>query len=195
MPEQTEQIVAKMLDIPIVKKAPPKIQQDGSMTGTYSFTPAQTEFYHRVELKMSHVNPNPQFEEVFEYLAKNFLSPEIKKERRAAKKVAISEVRPATGLESETQPLRKPNSAEDEPRPYKDPAYISPQVRREIEQEQPSCRWLYPDGTMCESEFQLQIDHIKSIWAGGDSRKSNLQRLCGIHNRKKYRLEANIHPH
>jgi polyhydroxyalkanoate synthesis regulator phasin len=220
MPVQAEQIVAKMLDIPIVKKTVPKIQQDGSMTGTYSLTPAQTALYNRLKMKMSHVNPNPAFEEAFEFAAKYCLSPETKKERRAAKKKAAdaSNSSPVTETENHLEnpsPAREPTefqreldpkvtpvtgveinpTLEEQQRTAKDPGYISPQTRREIEQEQPSCRWLYPDGTMCESEFQLQIDHIKSIWAGGDSRKSNLQRLCAIHNRKKYRLEANIHPH
>lgn len=42
-------------------------------------------------------------------------------------------------------------------------------------------------GEVCESTFQLQFDHIKSVSAGGGNEQSNLQVLCGVHNRLKFK--------
>jgi hypothetical protein len=43
----------------------------------------------------------------------------------------------------------------------------------------------------CRSKFLLQIDHIVPIWAGGTNAPENLQLLCAVHNRLKYKLETN----
>ncbi len=45
-------------------------------------------------------------------------------------------------------------------------------------------------GRTCGSRHFLQIDHIKSISAGGGNEPANLQVLCGRHNRYKYEQEV-----
>lgn len=45
---------------------------------------------------------------------------------------------------------------------------------------------------LCGSKFQLQLDHRRPVWAGGGSETENLQLLCGVHNRLKYRQQAGI---
>jgi hypothetical protein len=81
---------------------------------------------------------------IFEFAAKNCLSPEIRRERRAAKKNAADarefdpKITPVTGVEINPT-LGEPQKTAG------DPSYISPQIRREVEQEQPSCRWIYVD--------------------------------------------------
>jgi hypothetical protein len=47
-------------------------------------------------------------------------------------------------------------------------------------------------GQVCGSRWQLQVDHIKPRWAGGEDKLENLQALCARHNRAKYREQANI---
>jgi hypothetical protein len=55
------------------------------------------------------------------------------------------------------------------------------------------CQWK-TNGQICGSTFQLQRDHIHPLWAGGDSSSENFQPLCGVHNRLRYRKQANIRP-
>ncbi len=44
----------------------------------------------------------------------------------------------------------------------------------------------------CGSKWQLNIDHIQPVWAGGTNDLSNLRVLCGQHNRDLYRRQSNI---
>jgi hypothetical protein len=68
--------------------------------------------------------------------------------------------------------------------------YIRAIDRREILKKNPCCQWKDPKtGKTCGSKFFLQVDHKKSIWSGGKSNPENLQVLCGVHNRLKYKLE------
>jgi len=61
-------------------------------------------------------------------------------------------------------------------------------IKREIHQRDLSCRWLNPiTKQRCESRFQLELDHVKPVWAGGEDLKENLQILCRTHNQLKYR--------
>lgn len=55
----------------------------------------------------------------------------------------------------------------------------------------PGCEWS-ANGKICGSKFQVQKDHIQPRWAGGDSNPENLQWLCGVHNRLRYKKQANI---
>lgn len=50
------------------------------------------------------------------------------------------------------------------------------------------CRWIAPDGTRCDSKWDLEIDHIHPFALGGDHSPENLRLLCAAHNR----LEAVI---
>ena len=45
---------------------------------------------------------------------------------------------------------------------------------------------------ICGSKWQLNIDHIKPVWAGGTNDLSNLRVLCGQHNRYLYRSQSNV---
>lgn len=91
--------------------------------------------------------------------------------------------------------------------------YISARVRREIFTRDKCCQWPVGASTrsssaqvsgslsvakekqvakICGSKFQLQIDHKKSKWLGGGDDESNLQLLCGVHNRLKYSKERGV---
>jgi hypothetical protein len=49
-------------------------------------------------------------------------------------------------------------------------------------------------GRICGAKSNLQIDHIKPIWAGGTSTIENLQVLCANHNRYRYRRQTGQYP-
>jgi 5-methylcytosine-specific restriction endonuclease McrA len=80
----------------------------------------------------------------------------------------------------------------------KPPCYLRPRkaisrkLRKQLLQKDAFC--LFRDsqtGRTCGSRHFLQIDHIKSISAGGTNKLANLQVLCGKHNRYKYEQEVN----
>jgi len=63
-------------------------------------------------------------------------------------------------------------------------------IKREAFQRDQSCRWIDPiTKRKCESRFQLELDHIKSVWAGGQNHPDNLQLLCRVHNAWKFQNE------
>jgi len=62
-------------------------------------------------------------------------------------------------------------------------------IKREIFQRDQHCQWQDPvTKRKCESRFQLELDHIKPVWAGGKNNNTNLQILCRTHNQIKFRL-------
>lgn len=64
-------------------------------------------------------------------------------------------------------------------------AKVSAASRRVVFQRDQKC-------CVCGSKFQLQVDHIRPRWAGGGNEVANLQILCAVHNREKYRQEAGV---
>jgi hypothetical protein len=46
--------------------------------------------------------------------------------------------------------------------------------------------------SQCNSSYQLQIDHIKPVWAGGADDVENLRCLCATHNRHIYRRQSGL---
>jgi hypothetical protein len=66
-------------------------------------------------------------------------------------------------------------------------------MRKHIRNRDQCCQ--YKDkttGRICGTKLNLQIDHIKPIWAGGQSTIENLQLLCANHNRYRYRQQARL---
>jgi 5-methylcytosine-specific restriction endonuclease McrA len=45
------------------------------------------------------------------------------------------------------------------------------------------CTFVGDDGRRCESDWNLQIDHIVPYAKGGDNSPENLRLLCARHNR------------
>ena len=67
---------------------------------------------------------------------------------------------------------------------------ISRATRRAVFHRDKTCRHRQADGRLCESRYQLQVDHVISRWRGGGNDIENLQLLCGVHNRYKFELES-----
>ena len=186
---KSETTIAKMLDVPIKTKETKRMQQDGSVRRELTFSKEQEELLEQVKSLMSHVNPNPTVPEMFEYLAKRFIKQKVGTVKPAAVKsrattVALSEelVLPSQST-AKTAVTRKPA--------MKNVRYIPALDRKQLLQKHDCCQWK-KNGKVCGSRFQLQSDHIQPIWAGGSSEPSNLQLLCGFHNRLKYRNECGM---
>ncbi|KYG65765.1 hypothetical protein AZI86_01425 [Bdellovibrio bacteriovorus] len=70
---------------------------------------------------------------------------------------------------------------------------LTPKTRRNILKKNPCCQFKDPvTGKICGSTFNLEIDHRRSQWAGGNHHVDNLQVLCRAHNNHKYRKESMV---
>ncbi|WP_157684727.1 HNH endonuclease [Bdellovibrio bacteriovorus] len=68
--------------------------------------------------------------------------------------------------------------------PYR--PYISVKTKRLLlSKAQYQCEHHHPHAGRCRSKYQLQVDHIQPLSAGGDQKISNLRILCGVHNRAR----------
>ena len=68
------------------------------------------------------------------------------------------------------------------------PQYIPAEVKREMEKTRhEGCAHVeHNSGQRCASKHFLQMDHIHEYSRGGANEKSNLRRLCGFHNRRRF---------
>jgi hypothetical protein len=88
--------------------------------------------------------------------------------------------------------IEKKTKAKTLPKPSEKRINIS--MRKHIRNRDQCCQ--HKDkitGRICGTKLNLQIDHIKPIWAGGTSTIENLQVLCANHNRYRYREQAGRH--
>jgi hypothetical protein len=91
--------------------------------------------------------------------------------------------------------IAQKTKARTEPKPSSNQEVISTSVRKFILQRDKCCQHTNPiNNRRCESKWNLQVDHIQPLWAGGTSAAENLQALCAAHNQQKYRDEAGIRP-
>lgn len=163
----TQRILAQELDLEVKDYEKARVQKDDSIRLEMTLTQAQAAAVARVRELVSHVNPNPSWSELFAYLAEEFI--ERKDPTRTAKTKA------ATGQVSSAG------------------RSVPAATRRAVFRRDKTCRWVDSrTGSRCESRFQLQVDHIRSLWRGGGSELDNLQLLCSAHNQLKYRLEAGL---
>jgi hypothetical protein len=88
--------------------------------------------------------------------------------------------------------IAQKTKARTAPKPSKEKINIS--MRKHIRNRDQCCQ--HKDkitGRICGTKLNLQIDHIKPIWAGGESTEENLQVLCANHNRYRYQQQSRIH--
>jgi hypothetical protein len=117
----------------------------------------------------------------------------------AAKTASAPEVTPSQNQELEAAEVVEDQSQAYEPEQAsfdmfgatENPRFISAVKRRLVIQRDDSCRWKNREtGELCCSKFQLEVDHIQAVWAGGTNHFDNLQALCSVHNQHKYRNES-----
>jgi hypothetical protein len=87
--------------------------------------------------------------------------------------------------------IEKKTKAKTLPKPSEKRINIS--MRKHIRNRDQCCQ--HKDkttGRICGTKLNLQIDHIKPIWAGGTSTEENLQVLCANHNRYRYRQQSGL---
>lgn len=157
---KTEVLVNQLLSIEPLAHDKKHFQKDESVRVEMTLTKEQWHLIQRVKEVTSHSDPNPNLASVIERLAVEFL-----KRRDPTSDRKLRGVKKADGVSAAT--------------------------RRAVFQRDRCCQWRqHKDSPTCGSRFQCQVDHIQSRWAGGTNDLSNLQLLCGVHNRQKFLLET-----
>lgn len=204
--KNTQVILNEMLEIEVKPRPKVRVQRDGSVRVEMTFSKEQWEVMERVKEVVSHSVPSGEWTEVLSYCARFTISKKdhsTSPKRSSAEnlsteaKDSVSQKGFASkGLETKEGPLLP--SMEVKVRhgvtrrkcKVRDYGGVSRSTRRLVHQRDQSCRHIHPDGTRCESRYQLQVDHIISRWKGGGNELENLQLLCGLHNRYKYEREV-----
>lgn len=206
---ETQRILDSELRLPEIRVAEVH-KKDNSVELTLRFPQEVYELLQDMKSIYSHIEPDGDWVVIFKLMAQ-----EIKR-RRSGRVEPIVNTQPGTETESKilqskaSQPeqsfgqthasLQKPSqpltqsfaavkkSCGNE-RAIRPRSHISASVRRFIfARDRRRCQFRKPDGRICASPFQLQIDHIRPRFAGGTNAPENLRLLCAAHNRFRYEI-------
>ena len=170
----TQKILAKELDFEVKNSEKIRPQKDDSTRVELTFTKEQMEKIQRARELLSHSHANANWAEILTAFAEVIIQ---KKDPASVKRT----YRKSTSILEVAADQKQTNSRQPIPAP----------TRRLIFRLDRSCQWVdKKTGRKCDSLFQLQLDHIKPIWAGGDNSSGNLQILCAGHNHLKYQRET-----
>ncbi|MEK2644988.1 HNH endonuclease [Bdellovibrio sp. BCCA] len=209
--QESEVLVAKALNIEI--KQTPKIQHQADESVRFEVSLSKDQWQKMEEMRslLAHSLPNGSWDEVLEFIADKVIqqktrrtskgSEEAKTPRskiiRSAKSGNIHERHGSNLRQEENEDLEENILNHSEVNLKKEVSiqreYIPAEMRRMIFQRDQCCQHIEKaTGRKCTSKWQLQIDHIQPVWAGGKNEPGNLQLLCAAHNRMKYFKEAGI---
>ena len=171
---ETNKILAFEFDQPIQTSQIIKPQKDESVRIEITLTKEQFENLQKSKSLLSHAVPNSSWNEVIDYLAKKFNKSIQGKEDLITQSHTATKVKTSNTNKSQTR------------------SYISIQTKRKLmKKANHSCEYINKTTqNKCGSKYQLQIDHIHPVAAGGLGNFENLQILCRTHNQLKGSITA-----
>ncbi|MCC6137066.1 MAG: HNH endonuclease [Bdellovibrionaceae bacterium] len=194
--KESEKIIAQILDIPIVLAEKIMVHKNDSVTVTLNFSKEQMEILEQVQNMAAHCVPSKNWSELFSYLAKKELSRRTS-QRKVKNKTKVK-ANESTTISLKTHPTTDDTkifkSQESQRKiassPRNQRVALSAQVRKTLLHPRAQCAHIDKNsGQQCLSRRFLQIDHIQSWSREGTNAQENLQVLCGVHNRYKYKME------
>lgn len=197
--EHTQVILARELEIEPKMAEKRRLQRNESLRLELTLSKEQREVIERAKELMSHVHHNPSWAELFVLLAQD----SIQHRDPLAKKAKVNKCRArATSLVAPQRQNSKPDvTAAQAPIRSQSPMPVQTKhspprrravpaaVKRVVFQRDKCCQWRNSSGEICGSRYQLQLDHVHPVYAGGANTPENLQLLCSAHNRHKYQKE------
>lgn len=180
----TELALAKKWTLPVLPYELEKINRDESVTLTIHLNKEEAELLDKVKNMVSHSAPNQKWSDVLVYLAKKELKARTPKKVAASVTKKANKLETKVGTESSVSPQKKSSSG----------VASLTDIKKTI-LNKGHCQYIDPiTQNKCGSQKFLQVDHIYPLWAGGGNERSNLQVLCGQHNRHKYNREIHSLP-
>ena len=185
--KETELLVNQILNIPIKEATKTRCQKDESIRLEITFTKEQWQKLVKARDLLSHSLPDGSWDHFFEHLSELVIQ---KKDKTVLKKPRLGKM--DMPEHQSKQRVQKP--VDDTTSKSREAVPLAAQ--REVYNRDQCCQ--YQDkstGHKCSSTWQLTLDHIQPIWAGGSNKVENLRVLCANHNRKVYRQQARISNH
>ncbi|WP_413944445.1 HNH endonuclease [Bdellovibrio sp. HCB-162] len=196
--QDSEVLVAKALNIEI--KQAPKIQHQADESVRFEVSLSKDQWQKMEEMRslLSHSLTNGSWDEILEFVADKVIQQKTRRASEASEELKISNLnKKFKANTSERKNISEMNNlkldSKQQSEVFSQREYIPAPLRRMIFQRDQCCQHVdKTTGKKCTSKWQLQVDHIQPVWAGGKSEQRNLQLLCAAHNRMKYFKEASI---
>ncbi len=175
---ESQVMVKQRLDIDVKQAPKVKHQKDESVRLEVTLSKSQWQKLQKMRELLSNSVPDGTWDKVLEYVSDKVIQQKDKSRliTRAQKKNPYDYV----VNDGHKKHNRTYDHAGNNQR-----AYLSKSTQRIVFNRDQCCK-------ICGSKWQLNIDHIKPVWAGGTNDLSNLRILCGQHNRDVYRRQSNI---
>ncbi len=197
--DQTQSLIAQSLEIQIKTAAKTHVQSDESVRLEITLSKEQWEKLKTARELLSNSLPHGSWDQMLEYISDQVIKQKTKTKTKPKSK---------TKTEQETKPVQKPKPAQktkpaakqqmekqagNSHAPAPIPERISSPIRRAIFVRDRDCQHQDPrSNRKCGSKWNLHVDHIQPVWAGGTSVLANLRLLCAAHNLNRYREQSGI---
>jgi 5-methylcytosine-specific restriction endonuclease McrA len=207
---QSEKLIATALNIDFTPLKKVVQHRDESVTLTITLSKEQMQTLETAQALLSHAVPEKNWASLITYLAERELSRRLGKQKLGtrfshkekghnegvevktkATKDCGAESHSAPSLEAETIAATSDifTTATAVSKTVRNP--IPQPIKKQVLHPGAACVYRHPQtGKVCGSRHFLQVDHIKSVSRGGGNELSNLQTLCGQHNRYKFLMET-----
>ncbi len=178
---ETEVIVSRVLNIPIQETARAKHQKDESVRFEITLTKEQWKKFNQARDVLSNSLPNgSEWNDVIEYMCDEVI---LKKDKAAPRKVRTSKKFDAKTAKAVL------NTRQDQITPSRET--IPKSIEREVFTRDKCCQFQSKiTGHKCSSTWNLTLDHIQPVWAGGGNSADNLRVFCASHNKEAYREQT-----
>ncbi|UOF02418.1 HNH endonuclease [Bdellovibrio reynosensis] len=188
--QETQHELARVLDLPLKEYDFQRMQKDESVR--LEVTPSKAQYEKLLQCKdlAAHIllqgGGTASMTDVIEFLADQYLNEKFKPTKIKDKSQAISKDQSLIKTKDSKPAMITTDAVVDR-------KSVTPKLRGLILKRDKCCQFInYKTGRKCGSTFALQIDHKMPKWVGGMNSMSNLQVLCGEHNRYKYKTEKNL---
>lgn len=180
--KQTEVIVSAALNIPIKESSKAKHQKDESVRFEVTLTKEQWAKFNKARDLLSNSLPSGSWDHVIESMSDLII---LKRDKAAPKKARASKI---STCEAKNPVLQPPQEQIKQTR-----TAIPKSIQRDVFARDKCCQYQSRiTGQKCSSTWNLNLDHIKPVWAGGTNTVDNLRVFCASHNAHEYREQAGI---
>ena len=171
---ESEKILDLEVSTPLAQQTTSvKHRRDDSVELTLRISPDLFAQLQKVKSLYSHVDPGADWVQILTLMTDDV----IKKRDPLAKKAPVKK--------SVTQSFAKTKKQREIKR-----LPISSAVKRYIfNRDGGTCQYVGPTGHKCESQHQIELDHINPVRHGGSNETKNLRLLCRAHNAFRVQLD------